>query len=72
MKIIANNYSEKDIIKMIRENSNMKQPDFGKTIGMSGMTIRGYERGIRNYSFKTLMKIAKKHNLIITIENKKG
>ena len=71
MKIVANNYNEKDIMKMIRENTNLKQPEFGKTIGLSGMTIQGYERGIRNYTFKTLMKIAKKHDLVITIESKK-
>lgn len=71
MKFIANNYEEKDIMKFLREGTNLKQEDFGKTVGLSKMTIQGYERGIRNYTFKTFMKIAKNHGYIITIEKKK-
>ncbi len=57
MKIIANNYSEKDVMKILREWSKKKQDDFGKSIELSGMTIQGYERGIRRYTFETFMKI---------------
>lgn len=71
MKLVANRYHEKDIIKIIREWTELKQEDFGKTIGLSGITIQSYERGIRKYSFETLMKIAKEHNCTITIEKKK-
>lgn len=70
MKIIANNYSEKDVMKIMREWSDKKQDEFGKSIGLSGMTIQGYERGIRRYTFETLMKVAKKYGYIITIEKK--
>lgn len=71
MKFKANNYKEKDVIKFLREETNLTQNDFGKTIGLSGMTIQGYERGTRNYTFKTFMKIAKKHGFIVTIEKEK-
>lgn len=71
MKFIANNYKEKDVIKILREWSGKKQPDFGESIGLSGMTIQGYERGIRRYSFETLMKIAKKYGYTITIEKRR-
>lgn len=60
MKIIANNYKEKDVMKILREWFGKKQPDFGESIGLSDMTIQGYERGIRRYTFETLMKVAKK------------
>jgi len=70
MKIIANDYDEKDIIKVLREWAGEKQVDFGKNIGLSGMTIQGYERGIRNFTFKTFMKICKKYGYKVTIEKK--
>ncbi len=70
MKIIANDYNEKDIMRILREWSGKKQSDFGKSIDLSGMTIQGYERGIRKYKFETLMKIAKKYGYTITIEKK--
>ena len=68
MKIIANKYETKDIIRFLREWTNKNQPEFGKSIGLSGMTIQGYERGARKYTFETLMKIAKKYGYKITIE----
>ncbi len=71
MKFIANDYSEKDIMKFLREGTGLIQSDFGKSIGLSGMTIQGYERGIRNYTFKTFMEIVKKHGYIVTIEKER-
>lgn len=71
MKVIANDYEEKDVMRIMREWADKKQSDFGKSIGLSGMTIQGYERGVRRYTFETLMKIAKKYGYTITIEKKK-
>lgn len=71
MKLIANKYSEKDIMKILREWSELTQKDFGKSIGYSESTIQSYERGTRKYNFETLRKIAKQYNYIITIEKKK-
>ena len=71
MKIIANEYEEKHIMKILREWTELTQDEFGKSLGMSGMTIQGYERGIRRYTFETLMKIAKQFGYTITIEKKK-
>lgn len=70
MRIKANDYSEKDVMKVLREWSGKKQDDFGKSIDLSGMTIQGYERGIRRYTFETLMKIARKYGYTVTIEKK--
>ena len=70
MKLTANDYSEKEVMKIMREWTDKKQSEFGEDINLSGMTIQGYERGIRKYTFETLMKIAKKHGITITIEKK--
>lgn len=71
MKIIANDYEEKDIIRILREWSELNQSDFASSIGKSTITVQSYERGIRKYKFQTLLQIAKKYNYVITIEKKK-
>jgi len=48
----------------------MSQEEFGRDIGLSKMTIQGYERGERRYTFETLMRIARKNGFFITIEKK--
>jgi len=70
MKIIANDYEPKSIMKIIREWTEKDQTTFGEAIGLSKMTIQGYERGVRHYTFETLIEIAKTHGLTVTIEKK--
>ena len=70
MKIKANDYEPKEIMKIIREWTEKSQTSFGNDVGLGKMSIQGYERGLRRYSFETLMKIAEKHGLVITIEKK--
>ncbi len=70
MKIIANNYQPKEIIKIIRDWSELTQKDFAKTINKSKDTIQSYELGRNKITLDTFMEIAKKQNLIITIERK--
>lgn len=70
MKIIANDYDPKDIIKIIREWTELTQKDFGKSINRSQRGIQDYEAGRRCYNINTLLDIAKTHNLKITIEKK--
>ena len=61
---------EKDIIRILRDGTGLKQLDFAKGIKMSSSSIQSYERGVRKYKFETLMKIAKNYGYIITIEKK--
>ena len=68
MKIIANDYEPKAVMKIIREWTEKDQTTFGKSLGLSKMTIQGYERGVRRYSFETLMEIANEYGLTVTIE----
>ena len=70
MKITANNYSSKAVIKILRDWSEKTQAEFGNELGFSKMTIQSYERGLRRYSFETLLKIADAYGLTITIEKK--
>ena len=71
MKIVANNYRANEVFKMIRENSGKTQTEFGKIVGKSRNAIQYYEYGQRNFDFELLLEIAKKENLIITIESKR-
>lgn len=70
MKIICNDFKSNEIIKMIRENMEMTQKEFGKLLNKSNKCIQYYEYGLRNYDFEMLLEIAKKNNLKITIESK--
>lgn len=71
MKIVANNYRANEVFKMIRENSGKTQTEFGKIVRKSRNAIQYYEYGQRNFDFELLLEIAKKENLIITIESKR-
>jgi len=70
MKLVANDYEAKDIIKIIREWTNLKQVEFGESINRSSRTVQDYEAGITNYNVKMLLDIAKKYGITITLEKK--
>ena len=70
MKIIANDYEPKDIIRIIREWTELTQSDFAKSINRTRDGIQKIESGKRGYNISTLLDIAKKHNITITIEKK--
>lgn len=70
MKIIANNYKPNEIIKIIREWSEKTQQEFANSLNKNKNTIQSWELGRNKMTFNTLMEIAKKENLIITIERK--
>lgn len=70
MKLIANEYNPEDIIRIVREWTELTQVDFAKSVNKSRRSIQAYESGANKYPFETLLDIAKKHNLTITIEKK--
>lgn len=70
MKINMNEYNKGEIIKIIREWSELTQKDFAKKIGKSKRTVEEYESNRVSYSIDTLKKIAEIFNLSITIEKK--
>lgn len=71
MRIKANDYKSNEIIKIIREWTELSQRDFGKSIGRSRDSINSIENGRNRIFFDTLLEIAKKHNITIIIERKK-
>lgn len=68
MKIIANNYTPGENIRIIREWTELTQTEFGKTIDRGRDAIAKIENDKNKISFNKLLEIAKKHKLIITIE----
>ncbi|MCL2884280.1 MAG: helix-turn-helix domain-containing protein [Oscillospiraceae bacterium] len=70
MKFKANEYTKGEIIRIIREWTELTQQEFGDAIGKSRMSIQGYELGRTNYGIDVLLEIARKFNVTITIEKK--
>ena len=72
MRIRANDYSPADIIKIIREWSGLTQKEFGRMLDRSKYSIQSMELGRNNVFLHTLLEIAEKQDLIITIEKKRN
>ncbi len=70
MKIKANNYKPQEIIRIIREWTELSQNEFAKTVNRSKSSIQAYEQGVRHCSLDTLLQIANTHEISITIEKK--
>lgn len=71
MKIIANNYENYEVFKIIREWTGLTQTELAKELGRKSRDgITKIETGENDFYFDTLMKIIKKHNMIMTIEKK--
>ncbi len=70
MRIIANDYQAKDIVRMIREWTELNQKDFGKTLSRSRDSINNIENGRNRMYLNDFMDMCKKHNVKIIIEKK--
>ncbi len=70
MKIVANNYKSNEIMRIIREWTELSQKDFAKSIGRSRDSINSIENGRNRVFLNTLLEIAKEHDITITIEKK--
>lgn len=71
MEFKANKYNGKDIIKFIRENSNLTQKEFANKINKTRDWQASIEIGRCNCSIDDLIKIANNYNLEIIIKDKK-
>lgn len=67
MKLKANKYEPKDIMKIVREWTNKTQKEFGEDVKKSNEWVKANETGKTNYYFKDLLNICKKNNIDITI-----
>lgn len=67
MRINASKYESKDVMKIVREWTNLTQKDFGKLINKSNEWVKANESGKTNFYFKDLLQIAKLNNIDIII-----
>ena len=70
MKINANDYKPNEVLRFIRQNSNLTQKEFAKKINKSEDWQYSNENGRSRYFFSDLMEIAKIYNLEIIIKEK--
>ena len=72
MKVVIKNYeyTKGELIKIMREWSEKTQKQFAKELGKSEISIQKYEADQVNYGIQTLLDIARKNNITITIEKK--
>jgi len=68
MKLKANDYEARDIIRIMREWSELTQKEFGESMGLGTGTIQGYELGAKHCLFDTFLAIAKKYGITVTLE----
>ena len=71
MKIIANEYEAKDVVKFIREWTDLNQKDFGKTINRSRDSINNIENGRNRMYLNDFLNMCNTHNIKIIIEKDK-
>lgn len=71
MKFEANKYDAKDIMRIIREWTELTQEEFGESIGKRGRAwSRNIENGYTRVYFEDFLKIIKKYGITVTIEKK--
>lgn len=71
MEIKANNYRPNEILKFIRQNSNLTQEELAKKLSKSKNWVKNNEQGLNRYFFEDLIKIANICNVEIIIKDKK-
>ena len=69
MRIKVRDYSTNEIIKIMREYVDRTQFEFADDCNLNRRSIQNYEYGTVNYTFETLVKIAKHYHFEITIES---
>lgn len=75
MKIIANKYTEAEVMNMIIQATRKSDKEIGELVGKAKSTIEKYKNtkslvNSRPYTFSTLMKICRKYNFEVIIKEK--
>lgn len=71
MEIKVKDYKTGEVIKIIREWTELSQSEFAQSIHKSLSTVQSYETSRRKYTLDTLNEIAKEYDLEIIIRKKK-
>lgn len=69
MKIKVSDFKTNEIIKIMREYVDKSQIDFANDCNINRRSVQDYEYGTVNYTFETLVNIAKYYHFEITIES---
>ncbi len=69
MKIKASDFKTNEIIKIMREYVDRTKFELADETNISRSALQTYEYGTVNYTFETLVKIAKYYHFDITIES---
>ncbi len=70
MEFKANNYKPNEILRFMREATNLTQEEFAKRINKSKDWQQSNEYGRSNYYFKDLMALANEYGFEIKIIKK--
>ena len=70
MEIKANKYKANEVLKFIRQNTNLTQKEFAKRINKSEDWQYSNESGRSRYFFSDIIEIANKYDLEIVIKDK--
>lgn len=75
MKIIANKYTEAEVMNRIIQATGKSDKEIGEVVGKARSTIEKYKNtksivNSRPYTFSTLMKICRKYNFEVIIKEK--
>ena len=70
MEIKANKYKANEVLKFIRQNTNLTQKGFAKRINKSEDWQYSNESGRSRYFFNDIIEIANKYDLEIIIKDK--
>ena len=71
MEIKVCNYKPNEILKFVRQNSNITQEELAKKIGKSKNWVKNNEQGINRYFFEDLIKVADICDVDIIIKDRK-
>lgn len=63
MRIKLKDYKNNEIIRIIREWTDLTQEEFGRKIGKSAQTIADYESGKTTYNMKLLRLICEEFHI---------
>lgn len=70
MEIKAEKYKANEILKFIRQNTELTQEQLALKLGKSKNWVKNNEQGINRYFFEDLIKVAKICNMEIIIKDK--
>ena len=70
MKLIASKYEANEVMRIVREWTNLSQEKFAKELGRSRNGINNIEHNRNRLYFNDFLDICKKFGITVTLEKK--